>query len=52
MNREQTTIRLTEELLEALRREAYRRGYSLKDLILIILWESVERDEDHSSVPS
>ena len=52
MNREQTTIRLPAELLEALREEADRRGYSLKDLILFLLWETVQREEDHSSLPS
>lgn len=52
MNRGQTTIRLPAELLEALREEADRRGYSLKDLILFLLWESVQREEDHSSLPS
>lgn len=52
MNREQTTIRLPVELLEVLREEADRRGYSLKDLILFLLWESAQRNGDHSSLPS
>lgn len=37
MPREQTTIRLPAELMEQLRREADRRGYSIRDLVVFIL---------------
>lgn len=37
--REQTTIRLPPELLEELRREADRRGYPVKDLVMFILYD-------------
>ena len=42
-NREQTTIRLPRELKEQLQREADRRGYTITDLILFILWDSVQK---------
>ena len=38
MDREQTTIRLPAELKEQLQREADRRGFTLHDLIVFILW--------------
>lgn len=37
MEREQTTIRLPAELKEKLQREAHERGYTITDLILLIL---------------
>jgi predicted DNA-binding protein len=37
MEKEQTTIRLPEELKERLQSEADRKGYTLKDLIVFIL---------------
>ncbi len=43
MAREQTTIRLPSELLEQLRREADERGYSVKDLVLFILYDWLKR---------
>lgn len=39
MEKEQTTIRLPVELKEKLQQEADRRGYTLTDLILFILYE-------------
>lgn len=42
MNGVQITIRLPVALKEQLQREAVRRGYPLKDLILFILWEFLE----------
>lgn len=42
MNREQTTIRLPEELLEKLKQEADRKGYTTKDLVMFILWNHLE----------
>lgn len=39
LSREQTTIRLPPELLEELRREADRRGYPVKDLVMFILYD-------------
>ena len=38
MNCEQTTIRLPERLKERLQREAQRKGYTIRDLIVMILW--------------
>lgn len=37
-DREQTTIRLPAELKEKLQQEADRRGYTVTDLIIFILW--------------
>lgn len=42
MEREQTTIRLPVELKEKLQQEADRRGYTVKDLIMFILWNHFE----------
>ncbi len=39
MEREQTTIRLPVELKEQLQQEADRRGYTVRDLIVFILWD-------------
>lgn len=39
MNKEQITIRLPVELKEKLQQEAEKRGYSITDLIIFILWE-------------
>lgn len=41
MERVQMTIRLPAELKKKLEQEADRRGYTLKDLILFILWDFV-----------
>jgi len=41
MELEQTTIRLPAELKEQLQREADRRGYTVTDLIVFILWDCV-----------
>lgn len=38
---EQTTIRLPFELKEKLQQEAEKRGYTVTDLIVFILWEYV-----------
>lgn len=43
MNREQMTIRLPAGLKEQLQREAERRGYTLHDLIVFILWKEIQR---------
>lgn len=43
MEKVQTTIRLPAELKEQLAREADKRGYTLKDLILVILNEYFEK---------
>lgn len=37
--REQTTLRLPGELMDALRRQARERGYTVHDLMMLILWE-------------
>lgn len=39
MEQEQTTIRLSDELLDELKQEAERKGYTVKDLIIFILHE-------------
>lgn len=39
MERAQTTIRLPVELKEQLQREAKEKGYTLRDLIVFILWD-------------
>lgn len=39
--RKQTTIRLPVELVEALKQEAEKKGYTITDLILFILWNYV-----------
>ena len=38
MNKEQMTIRLNAELRKKLEQEAYRKGYSITDLIIFVLW--------------
>lgn len=43
MNREQTTLRLPEELLNTLKRQAQEMGYTVHDLVMFILWEHFER---------
>ena len=43
MKKEQTTIRLPAELKEKLQQEASDRGYTLKDLIVIILNQYFEK---------
>lgn len=40
-DQEQITIRLPAELKEAIQREADKRGYTVTDLIVFILWEYV-----------
>ena len=40
-NKEQITIRLPVELKEKLQQEADRKGYTITDLILFILWNAV-----------
>lgn len=42
MEREQTTIRLPVELKEELIRQADKRGITLHDLIVFILWEGLQ----------
>ena len=39
MEREQTTIRLEPELMDKLRHEADEKGYTVRDLIVFILWD-------------
>lgn len=39
----QTTIRLPAELKEQLQQEADRKGYTVRDLIVFILWDSVRQ---------
>lgn len=39
MEREQTTIRLPSELKEQLQKEADHKGYTIRDLIVFILWD-------------
>lgn len=41
--REQITIRLPAELKEQLQQEADKRGYTITDLILFILWGYFEQ---------
>lgn len=41
MEREQTTIRLPAELKERIQRTADERGYTVRDLIVFILWDYV-----------
>lgn len=43
MKREQITIRLPEELMNQLKREAEKKGYTTKDLIIFILEERFEK---------
>lgn len=43
MEREETTIRLPVELKEKLQQEANRRGITLHDFIVFILWEDLQR---------
>lgn len=42
MEREQTTIRLPAGVKEQLQREADRRGITLHDLIVFILWKGLQ----------
>ena len=41
IRQEQTTLRLPVELLEALKQEADKKGYTVTDLITFILWDYV-----------
>lgn len=41
LEREQTTIRLPADLKEQLAKEAQRRGYTITNLITLILWDYV-----------
>ena len=41
MGRTQTTIRLPAELKEQIQREADEKGYTIRDLIVFILWDYV-----------
>lgn len=41
MEREQTTIRLPVELKQEIQKEAERKGFTLRDLIVFILWKHV-----------
>lgn len=43
MEKVQTTIRLPAELKEMLAQEASKRGYTIKDLVIIILSEYFEK---------
>ncbi len=40
-DREQITIRLPVKLVQALKQEADKKGYTLTDLIVFILWNYV-----------
>ena len=42
MKTKQTTVRLAAELKEQLQQEADRRGITLHDLIVFILWEVLQ----------
>ena len=46
MEREQTTIRLPAELKERLQQEADKRGYTITDLIMFILWWRFQKTTD------
>lgn len=39
MDREQTILRLPSELMDMLRRQARAKGYTVHDLMMLILWE-------------
>lgn len=39
MEREQTTIRLPADLMDRLKQEAEEKGYTVRDLIVFILWD-------------
>lgn len=41
MDREQTTIHLPADLKEQIQRQAEERGYTIRDLIVFILWDHV-----------
>lgn len=43
MKREQITIRLPADLKERLQQEADKRGYTLTNLIMFILWTNFEK---------
>lgn len=43
MEREQTTIRLPAEFKEKLQQEADEKGYTVKDLIVFILWDYFQK---------
>lgn len=43
--REQTTIRLPEELMEELKREADRKGYSFNQLVMIMITEYISHQK-------
>lgn len=42
VERGQTTIRLPCELMDRLRREADKKGYTAKDLLVFLLWDYME----------
>lgn len=42
-DREQTTIRLPEELMEKLKQEADRRGYSFNQLVMVAINDYINR---------
>lgn len=44
MEREQTTIRLPAEVKEKLLQEADKRAYTLKDLVVLILWAYIRQN--------
>ena len=48
MTREQTTIRLPAELKEQLQREAERMGYTLKDMIIIIIRQYMDHQQNEN----
>lgn len=45
MKREQTTVRLPSKLKEILQREALAKGYTLKDLLIFILYQHFQNIE-------
>ena len=54
LNSKQTTIRLQSELLKKLKEKADGRGYSIKDLILFILWKYTDHlpnESRHQATP-
>lgn len=51
MEREQTTIRLPVELKEKLQQEAEIRGYTIRDLIVVILWNYFRHHKEACRLP-
>lgn len=49
MRREQTTIRLPNELLEQLKKQAELKGYPLKDLLMFIFNDYLSRESSKVS---